>query len=376
MLRRRDLALSALATLLPVEAARPAGTRVIEAPIRLSPARILIDAQLNGRGPYPFIIDTGGQLSAVVDGLAKELALPVVSEVRINGLNRFPLFRVKELLLGGAVRQEGAVLFGLPQARMGAAGVLAAGLLTAFDSELDLGRGVWRVWPDGAADRTGFTKLDSYTRTQGDEAASARIYAPITVGDTKVRPLLDTGSPSPLVLDHDTGRASGLWDDAKPYAITEFVPIGRPPFRCRVVRAPSLTIGPLTYQKPIVTVRGPGEKGGEVLGLPFLRTLDLSFDRADKALWIRHNGTPALTIPYGASGVWVEAAKGAVRVADVGTGSPAAEAGVRVGDVFDGVTELREAIRRLNGPLEVPVTLALRRGGEAKTVTFTPRAYL
>src|SRR4051812_32600078 len=121
MFSRRDLALSALASLLPFARARADG-RVIEAPIRLSPARILIDARLNGRGPYPFIIDTGGELSAVNDELAHALALPRVSQVRINGFNQFPLYRVSELLLGGAVRQEGAVLFGLPKARMGAAG--------------------------------------------------------------------------------------------------------------------------------------------------------------------------------------------------------------------------------------------------------------
>ena len=61
-------------------------------------------------------------------------------------------------------------------------------------------------------------------------------------------------------------------------------------------------------------------------------------------------------------------------MAAVGTGSPAAEAGVQVGDRIAGAwPELLAAINRGPG---TPVSLAIERGGTKRTISFTLRPYL
>lgn len=379
MLTRRRLAASALAlplSQLLASAARAQGQPVV-AKIKLTEQRVLIDVTLNGKGPYAFIMDTGSVVSGVREEVARGLGLPKLRDVRLNEGKSFPLYAVDELVLGGAVRQQGVALFGLEGARLGGDGLLAAGLMTALDSELDFAAGEWRVYPTGSPDRTGFTRLASELRDEPGANGSRRIYADVKLGETVLRPVLDTGMPWVLTLEHETGRRLGLWSDTTPYVPVRLAGITGPgKALARLVRGPSLTIGDTEYGPSLVVVRPPDSGKGEVLGLPVIRTLNLSIDHQAKTVWVKRNGQPPGETRYGGSGLWVDAENGRVQVTEVGVGSPAAEAGVRAGDMLDGVTALRDAlplIGRIGGP---PVTLKLRRGGQAFEAAYTPKAYL
>lgn len=378
MLTRRRLAASALAFPF-VQAmtgvARAAAQPVI-APIRIAKQRIVIDGMVNGQGPYAFVIDTGAIVSGLRNEIVQQLSLPKLRDVRLNG-KTFPLYAVQDLQLGGAVRQT-ASLFGLDGERLGADGLLASGMVTAFDSELDFDLGQWRVYPGGAADRTGFTRLKSAVRDESGGAGTPKIYADVTLGDDEREVMFDTGSPWAMNLDYPTGRKLGLWSDRTPYAPVRIGGIaGMLPGVARLVRAPRLKIGPATYEAPLVVVRPPDTPGNrDIVGLAVLRTLNLSFDHAGKAVWVKRNGLEVPQQPYSLAGFWLEADKGKVEVADVGVGGPAAAAGVRTGDVIDGVTTIRDALNLVSGPPGTRVTLPLRRGGETTTASLTLAAYL
>jgi serine protease Do len=380
MLTRRRLAATALA--LPfapwLASAARAAAPPITAAIRLTESRVLIDALIDGKGPYAFVVDTGAVVSGVREELIQQLGLRKLRDVALNGGKSFPLYAVDDLVLGGAVRQQGVALFGLAGNNLGGDGLLAAGLMTTFDSELDFEAGQWRVYPTGAPDRAGFTRLASELRDEPGANGSRRIFADVALGDTTLRPILDTGMPWALTMTHGEGLKLGLWRDDTPYApvrLGGIAGLGKSP--ARLVRAPRLRIGQADYAAPLVVVRPPDAFGVDsVLGLPVLRTLNLSVDRAAKAVWVKRNGLAPTESHYGGSGLWVEAEDGKVHVAEVGVGSPAAKAGVRPGDVIDGVSTVREALAVLGGPSGTQVSLKLRRPEGAATADFVLSAYL
>lgn len=379
MLTRRGLVLSSLA--LPLaqalpNAARAAGAPVVAA-IRLTDNRVVIDAMLNGRGPYAMVLDTGAIVSGVKASIAQSLGLRKLRDVNLNN-RKFPLYAVDDLVLGGQVRQAGVAMFGLDDVGLGGDGLLAAGMVTAVDSELDFERQEWRLYPGGGIDRSAYTRLKSKLRAAGAVAGSQRIEAEIDLGGVTMRPAWDTGMPWLLNLNYQDARKLGLWSDTTPYSPIRQRALGELNLGIsRIVRAPTLKIGPAVYENPLIVVRGPWSKLDEsVLGLPVIRTLNLSVEPATEGLWVARNGLSPTPTTYNGTGVWVDEARGVVSIADVGVGSPAAKAGVKAGDVISGVSTIREALGLLNVGPGGTVALKLKRGGQALDAHFSPTAYL
>lgn len=378
MLSRRRLVQSSLAlSLASALPARAAGAPVV-AKIRLTEQRVLIDAMLNGHGPHTFILDTGAIVSGLKDELARSLKLKKLRDVRLN--NRpFPLYAVDDLVLGGQVHQAGVAMFGLEGVSLGGEGLLAAGMVTAIDSELDFERQEWRLYPQGGIDRSGYTRLKSDLRKGTTESGSALIHAEVTLGDTELLPMWDTGMPWLLRLQNTDARKAGLWNDTTPYSPIRMRGVGQPAKQLsRLVRGPTLKIGPAVYETPLVILQGPWEMADRsLLGLPAIRTLNLSVDPAADKLWVARNGLPAgPAASYNGSGLWVDEDKGVVSIAEVGVGSPAAKAGIQAGDVIAGVSTVREALPLINRRLGDTVTLPLKRGGQAMETSFVLAAYL
>ena len=347
----------------------------IAVPITLG-ERVLMDVRLNGQGPFPFAVDTGAVVSGLKQDLAARLGLRKVRDVMLNR-TAFPLYTLPEIIFGDTVRQENAVLFGLEGANLGAEGLLAAGLLTTYDSELDFGRGEWRVHPEGGPDRTGFERLESELRTVGP--GSDRPFADVTLDGEVLRPIWDTGAPRPMSLPYRIGQQLGLWRDDRPFGSVLVTGIqGASSRPGRIVRAGRLTIGSSTYDRPMVLIRPEGHPLGEsILGLPIMRTLDLSLDRARRDVWVRRNSLQPITeARYGNAGTWMEEAGGGVRIASVSPGSPAAGAGLRPGDMVQGPGGLRGAVERLGGPAGAEREITVRRGSQTLTVRFVLADYL
>lgn len=375
--RRELLALSLAAGGLGGAGRSRAQTGAIEAPIRLENGRVLMDVSLNGEGPFPFAIDTGAEVSGLRLELARRLGLPELRQVRLGG-RAFPFYGVRDLVFGGVVRQADAGLFGLEGRHLGAEGLLSAGLLTAIDSELLFEAGLWRVHPTGGPDRTGFTRLEGAVEPSRTEGLSARLFTTAEVNGRRERVVMDTGGPRPLTLSRDRARALDLWNDTTPFApVPQINILGQSSEPARLVRLARLGVGSETYSNVLVGLNAGDNIGGDsILGLPVVRTLDLSVARSESAIWVRRNGLGVTAPNYGLSGIWLSEARGTVRVDVVGTGSPASAAGVRPGDVLLEVNTLREGIDRVGGAVGREVRIRLRRGGETVDAAFTLAAYL
>lgn len=372
MLDRRALlfAIAASASVRPALA----NSGVIVAPIRLDEERVLIDALVDGHGPHPFAIDTGAVVSGLEEDLARKLKLPVLREVRLAGRD-FKLFKVGELILGGTVRQENAAMFGLKGNLRGASGLIAAGMVTTFDSTLDFDRQEWSVHPGGVSERRGYERLRSWIRLDDGANGSKRIGIEVILDDRPLRLVVDTGATRSLILERDVGRGLGYWDDARPFAPVSYNGIGGPnPKPSRAVRGRLLQIGGIRFERPIVTVQdmAPIQRGYDgIIGLPILERMNLSVDSRAAALWVKANSRPARRERGNRTGLWVDVAPGGAKVSVVGTGSPAAAAGFKVGDRIRG--DSFSGILRLLGADEAPITLMVEGRG---SVTLTPADYI
>lgn len=355
------------------------GANDIAIPIRLANSRVLVDVTLNGTGPLPFVIDTGAAVSGMMQALADRLELTPARHVRLNGKG-FPLYEVQEVVYGGAIRQPRVALFGLERSMtLGGDGLLAAGVVTAMDSQLEFERGVWRVHPNGAPTLEGYEPLPSEMKTNV-HGLSLIPYADIGINGRTQRTLWDTGGPRPLSLHHEAARGLGLLHPSVSYAPIPFAGIqGRLPESGRMVRVSRVTIGSHVYENVLVAVQPAGTPRNydALLGLPIMRTLDMAFDRSSKTFAVRRNGLTVGEDPhYSRSGIWLDETRGRVQVAVVGTGSPAAGAGVRAGDILEGPKSLDDAIALLSGPEGQVKELRLVRNGQGVTARFELKAYL
>lgn len=361
-------------------ARQAAPVKEIAVPVRLTNNRVLVDVTLNGTGPLSFVIDTGGMLSGVKQDLATRLNLKAQRFVRLNGAN-FPLYEVGEVVYGGAIRQPRVALFGVTSSMaLGGHGLLAAGVVTAMDTRLEFENGIWRVFPEGAPPLPeGYQRLRSELTTN-TEGLSLIPYADIAVNGRTQRALWDTGGPRPLSIHREAARSLGLLDPSLPYAPIPFSGIqGRLSENGRMVRVSSITVGDHTYENVLAAIHPANTPRhyDVLLGLPVIQTLDMAFDRTAKSFAVRRNGLAVGVEPhYSRSGIWMEVARGWVRVADVGTGSPAALAGVQVGDVLEGVSALEDGVRLLAGPEGQVKDLRLTRAGQSVTARFELKAYL
>jgi len=379
MLTRRFLL--ALGASLPIAGVARAQAGAIVAKVRLENGRVVIDAHLNGKGPFPFVVDTGAVVSGVEDELAKSLGLKVIRQVRLNSGRTFPLYAVDDLVLGGAVRQQGASLFGLKANLRGGEGLVAAGMMTTHDSILDFDREEWRLYPGGLAARPGYSELDSDIQLDPGSNGSRRISVQATLDGKRLKLLVDTGAPRMVVLDPDIGKGLGYWDDRKVFAPAAFSGIDGTLERSgRTVRGEVLEIGPGRFERPLVTTRFPGApviRGFDgIVGLPVLERLNLSVAAAARRLWVKPNDRPQRRESVNRSGLWLDPAKGGARVAVVGTGSPAASAGFKVGDRIASASEFGALLGRLGGAAGETVTFRVERPGGAQDVRFVLADYV
>ncbi|SFN71138.1 aspartyl protease family protein [Sphingomonas sp. OK281] len=361
--------------------------RVLVSKIALIDSRVVMALKIGDAGPYLFAIDTGGFLSLIDNGLAKSLKLTSTGMTRASGVGgrtTMPVYLARDIVFGGGVRQNAVAFAGIDFGFHGdVRGTLAAGILTTMDSDLDIEAGEWRTYPDGHPPRTGYYRIESaisdIASGSGPGAGSRHLYGSATVGGKGLRFLLDTGAPGGLSLDQPTARALGLWNDTQPYAPVRPRGIGGQAGIARIVRAASFTFGDAQFDRPLVMLRGNGDMRARVngiIGLQVLRQFNLSTDVRARALWVkRHAIADASEERYGMSGLWIDREGERMTVAAVGTGSPAAAAGITIGDRIVG-EPFPTVIRKISGAPGSSVTLSVERGGATSDRTFVLKPFL
>ncbi len=356
--------------------------RVLKASISLEANRVLIAVGMNGQGPFIFMIDTGTYVSIIRPDLAKQLKLPVQGYEGTRGIggkgDRFTVYLARDFIIGGGIRQPTVVLedsfrFGYQQDIYGA---LAAGLLTATDTDLDFDAGELRLYPDGRGERPGYVAVDSeIPRASQPDRGSRKIIATITVDGRPLRCSLDTGSPNTLSLYQSAARRLGLWDD-RPYVPNRPSGIGGAGPLARTVRVNEMALGDVRLERPLISLLGTdlGDQVDGIVGLSFIRLFNMSIDVRSRKLWVQPSRQKSPPYRYGPSGLWLDRDGTRITVAAVGNGSPAAMAGIRPGDHIAG--EWGAILRTINAPAGSSITLSVERGGQARDVTFTLADYL
>jgi len=386
MIGRRTLLKGlAASTLLPAAASR-AQARVIVTPIAIQEDRVWIAARIGDSRPLQFIVDTGSVVSLIQERLARELGLRARGNFRLigaGGPETFLLYVGRDITFSSGAVQRSVVFGAMPPDLVigrDAAGLFAAGLLTEADSDLDFGRGEWRLYPDGRGTREGFRELpSSIEHISGSGNGSPYMFVNAVLDGNSFRFLLDTGMPSQIRLWPGAVRRSGLWNDTNSYAPVRAFGIGGAGARGRLVRGGTLRIGDFAFERPLVTLNDPGSTresfADGIIGLPYIELLNLSTDVRRHKLWAQPSGRPQRPERYRLSGLWVEPHGELLEISDVGRGSPGAEAGLRRGDEIVGL-KLPDFVRLADGPAGESFELRYRRGGETRTARLTLRAYL
>jgi hypothetical protein len=382
--QRRDVLRSLIAGLL--AGAFPGGAlasqRVIVSKMALIDGRAVLALQIGEGGPYLFMIDTGGHLSLIDDALARSLKLEqtgMTRSVGIGGVAVLPLYLARNVVFGGGAMQPFVAFAGMAHGFAGdVRGTLAAGMLTAVESDLDFENGEWRAYPNGRPERIGFVRI-SNAIAGGEHGGSPRLFGEASVNEKRFRFLLDTGAPGGTSLGMGAARALGLWDDSRPFAPQQTRGIGGLGSLGRIVRVQSLSFGGRTFNRPLVLLRGKQDLDGSdvdgILGLDVLRQFNLSTDPRARSLWVKPYGAATSDERYGLSGLWLDPAPEGARVAIVGTGSPGAAAGIRTGDRIIG-KPFSTLVRKITGPAGTQVALTVNRSGQSQQVTFTLSPYL
>lgn len=157
--------------------------------------RPTVEVTINGRGPFPMIVDTGASVTVIDDTLATELALPrapldVPAEMG-PGPVRIDELRVGEAVLHGMTVGQAPSLFG--SGATSSRGVLSAAAFPGHLLTIDYPHATLRLEP-GALPAADDHRVFEYG---ADEVLPV---VPVTVAGQVIRVHLDSGSPSGLIL--------------------------------------------------------------------------------------------------------------------------------------------------------------------------------
>ncbi len=363
----------------------PAGPDPIRVPVRLSGRRVLVDCTLNGKGPWPFVLDTGGTIGLIDEERAGDIGLVVVGKSRLMltiGHKGYPIYGARRIGFGGVIEQKDAAFAGVRDFKFGqgAIGSLAAGVLTTLRSELDLVDGEWRIYPQGAPERAGWTRYDKAIVRQGRAQGSPFLIANVAYvppgaqgPEGALRLALDTGAPHALGLRRDWAEKAGLWDAP---AWTPTAPGGR----TRLIRMPVVQLAGIDLKGVIAAVREDVAANlpcDGLLGLPILEHFDLATDPDAKAIFLRLNprSRAPMAFDYNRAGLWIDRHGEEVRVGVVGAGSPAAAAGLAPGDVLVDA-DFDTLVKQVHAPAGTRLPLVVARGEVRRKVELVLADFL
>jgi hypothetical protein len=157
--------------------------------------RPMVDVMLNGKGPYPFILDTGASIIAVNEDLQSELGLPPAANAPPG------VARVEKMSLGGAVLY-GVVVMPGPRMRGLSGenpprGILGAAFFPGYLLSLDYPRKKVTI-------RRGALPPADNRRVFQYAVADILPRVPVRIAGHEYRPHVDSGSPGGVTLPVNT----------------------------------------------------------------------------------------------------------------------------------------------------------------------------
>lgn len=165
--------------------------------------RIVIDARVNGQGPFSFALDTGASISVVFNKLSDELALEPVpgKTLMIHGIlasGEFPLVNISRLEVGREVwtNPRVASLPGGVVAGTNIDGILGVNFLRRYAVGFSTQERVVRLYPPELVSRRsykGWTTIPLEPQYIGTSGAAIYVLE-ITVNKTKIPAIFDLGA--------------------------------------------------------------------------------------------------------------------------------------------------------------------------------------
>jgi len=361
-------------------------------PIRLANNHIYVDATVDGRGPFPFIVDTGGHTiltpsTVATLGLTSQGASPSAGAGEQTTTNGF--VGVRELQVGG-MRLTGQTAFTLDFASKETEGFEVGGMIgfevfRRFVVRIDYGALTLtlidpaRFDARGAGTRVPFRFYDHLPQVDGRFDGRPGRFD------------IDTGSRSEVDLTTPFVERARLRDDY-PQAVLALTGWGvGGAVKSQVVRARSLTLGSVRVDDVVAelsTARAGSFSDANYegnVGSGFLKRFVATFDYAHQRMYLaRRVPPPADAGTFDRSGLWINLQDRGFVIADVAAGSPAAEAGLAVGDIVTAIGGRPAASLALSDArmlLRVPqpgtvVRLDVLHGTESRAVDVTLRDQL
>jgi Aspartyl protease/PDZ domain len=331
----------------PTGAAIEGGAVNTTVPIRLANNHIFVDAVVNGKGPFPFIVDTGGH-TILTPSTVAALGLATQGEAPSAGageqVTTSGYAKVREIAVGD-MRMRDQTAFTLDFAAKATEGFEVGGMIgfeffRRFAVRIDYGSGTMtiidpaRFDPTDAGTPIPFLFYDHMPQVDG------------RLGNLPGRFAIDTGSRSEVDLTTPFVERARL-RDAYPDGVLAVSGWGvGGPVKSQVVRAKSLTLGNVTVASPVASLST--SKAGSFsdanyegnVGSGFLKRFIVTFDYAHQVMYLKPIVPPPVdTGTFDKSGIWINLGDKGFEVVDVAENSPAKKAGLVVGDIIVGIDE-------------------------------------
>jgi PDZ domain len=299
-------------------------------PMHIEGRKMLVDVMLDGKGPFPFVFDTGGHF-ILSSATAKRLRLDVVGRGTKDPENNDGFARVSELRIGDAVvRNDVAHVVPYSYARLERgskppkAGWLGLELLNRFSVVIDPAKGTFTLTPLGTGDaHYAGVRIPLVL----DEDAP---LAPCRIDGAPGECMIDTGNASPTIVEGHWSHAAGLNE-----RLAGGLDAGD---GVRIARA-DLQLGSIDLPREIVAASPQQESGSEsttveagIVSETVHERYVTSVDYAKRAMWLAP--IPGVTPPpFNRTGLQLsKKADGSFNVTFVYANSPAAKAGLKKGD--------------------------------------------
>jgi hypothetical protein len=359
-------------------------------PIQLINNHIYGEAKLLGKGPFVFIFDTGGH-NLVSPTLATQLGLKMEGKLPGTGAGEGVMeggfTHVDELQVGNAVVKN-QLFIALPLDTLGTIegeplpGMVGYETFRRFVTRIDYGSKTITLIdpkhfdPKDAGTPIPFTFNDSIPEVMGTFEGLPAKYD------------IDTGSRSELTLTKPFAEQNGLRaKHSKGVDTVDGWGVGGPSIGY-VTRGKTMTLGPIEIDGVVTSLstQGKGAFSGTDyqgnVGGGILKRFVVTFDYDHQMMYLKPlPGPVADTGTFDRAGMWFNQAAQGFEIVDVTQGAPAAEAGLKNGDVIvavDGVStdkihlyDLRQRLR--DEPPGTVVRFTIKDGAAVKDVKLTLR---
>jgi hypothetical protein len=371
----------------PTGASIDGGAASVTLPFRLLNNHIYVTGTVNGKGPYTFIVDTGGH-TLLSPHLVTEVGLKSVGAAAMSGAGdktaTSGFTHVDEIALG-AVRLHDQFGFTADIYAPAIEGIrvdamVGFELFRRFAIQIDYGHQTLtitnprRFQPAGLGTAIPFVFYDHLPMVTGQ------------IADFPARFDIDTGSRSEIDITSPSVSAHRLRERFPDgvHAVTGWGVGG--PSHSYVVRLPALSLGGVRVEKPVAGLSE--NKGGSIsdpnydgnIGSGLLKRFVVTFDYAHQTMYLKPTTPAVLDVgQFDRSGMWLNAGSQGYTVTDVTPGGPADKAGVKVGDTittvngaaarFESLADTRLLLR--SRPAGSKVEMELQRSGVAQKVTLS-----